>query len=85
MDTPNEQKTCQNSPKCPIYSGVLKGMTHTASAYRQLYCDAGSSGWNNCRRYQVKLRTGKCPENVLPNSFKSVEDIIKQYNLQVLS
>jgi len=59
-------------------------MTYTSNAYRQLYCDAGRKGWNNCRRFQVKLRTGKCPENILPNSLKSVEDIIKQYNLPVL-
>ena len=78
------EETCENSPKCPIYNGLLKGMTYTASAYRRTYCDAGSRGWNNCRRYQVKLRTGKCPENVLPNSLKNVEEIIAQYKLQVV-
>ena len=85
METLNPEKSCQNAAKCPIYSGVLKSMTHTASAYRQLYCDAGSTGWNNCRRFQVKMRTGKCPENILPNSLKSVDDIIKKYNLTLLS
>jgi hypothetical protein len=84
METLNPEKTCQSSPKCPIYSGVLKGMTYTASAYRQLYCDAGSTGWNKCRRFQVKMRTGKCPENILPNALKSVDEIIKQHGLTVL-
>jgi hypothetical protein len=85
METPSIEKTCKNSAKCPIYGGVLKGMNFTTSAYRQKYCDAGSAGWDQCRRYQVKERAGKCPENILPNSFKSVEEIIKQYNLQVPS
>jgi hypothetical protein len=33
----------------------------------------------------VKERTGKCPENILPNSLKTVEQIAQQYNLQLLS
>jgi hypothetical protein len=85
METPSMEKICKNSLKCPIYSGVLKDLTYTASAYKQLYCDAGDQGWGKCRRFQVKERTGKCPENLLPNALKTVEQIIEQYNLQPLS
>jgi hypothetical protein len=85
MENPNPAVSCKNSAKCPIYSGVLKGLDFTTSAYRQKYCDGGSTGWSQCRRYQVKERTGKCPENILPNSLKTVEQIIQQYNLPMLS
>jgi hypothetical protein len=85
MERSNEEKACKNSSKCPIYSGVLKGMNFTTAAYKEKYCDGGSDGWSRCRRYQVKERTGKCPENILPNSLKTVEDIIRQYNLQAPS
>ncbi len=84
METPKLEMICKNSAKCPIYSGVLKGMEFTTAAYKQKYCDAGGQGWNQCRRYQVKDRAGKCPENILPNSLKTVEQIMQQYNLQVL-
>ena len=85
MEDFNAEKTCKNSPKCPIYGGLLKGMSFTAAAYRQQYCDAGTEGWTRCRRYQVKERTGVCPENILPNSSKSVEEIARLYNLELTS
>ena len=85
MGNVSMEKTCQNYEKCPIYSGVLKDMSFTSGAYKQTYCDAGSQGWNQCKRYQVKARTGKCPPDLLPNSKKTVEEIAKQYGLQLLS
>jgi hypothetical protein len=81
MESVNLAKTCKGYEKCPIYNGILKGMTYTAAAYREQYCDAGPAGWNKCRRYQVKSITGKCPENLLPNSMKTAEEIIGQYSL----
>ncbi len=81
MDAPNMEKTCKNYQKCPIYSGVLKDLSFTSSAYKELYCDAGTPGWSRCRRYQVKELVGKVPEKLLPNSLKSADEIIKLYNL----
>lgn len=74
------ETTCKNYEKCPIYSGILKDKVTTAQGYRKQYCDAGEAGWNNCKRYQVKEKTGKCPPDLLPNSFKSVEDVIAAMN-----
>ena len=75
-------ETCKNYEKCPIYSGQLRGKFFTASAYRNKYCDAGSTGWTQCRRYQVKERTGTCPPGILPNALLSLEDIIRKMGLQ---
>lgn len=74
------ETTCKNYEKCPIYSGILKDKTTTAAGYRRQFCDAGQSGWTKCKRYQVKEATGTCPANLLPNSFKSLEDIIASMN-----
>ncbi len=72
-----EAAICPKTIKCPIFSGVLKG-TEFTETYKRLYCENGEKGRNNCRRYQVAEKVGKCPENVLPNSSKSVQDIIAQ-------
>jgi len=35
MSTMSTEKTCPNYEKCPIYTGVLKDMSFTSSAYKQ--------------------------------------------------
>jgi hypothetical protein len=70
------ETTCKNYEKCPIYSGILKDKATTAQGYKKQFCDAGEAGWSKCKRFLVKEATGKCPADLLPNSFKSVEDII---------
>lgn len=71
---------CKNYEKCPIYSGVLLGKDITAKGYKMQFCEAGEIGWSACKRYMVKERTGKCPPELLPNSFKDVERIIEEMN-----
>lgn len=68
--------TCKNFEKCPIYTGVLVGKETTAKSYRAQFCDAGEDGWMKCKRYLVKEKAGKCPPDLLPNSFKTVDEII---------
>ena len=71
-----ENNLCPNHVKCPIFNGVLKG-TEYSQTYRRLYCSAGESGRNNCRRYQVFKIIGYCPSNILPNSTKTAEEIVE--------
>lgn len=70
---------CPNYENCPIYNGILRGKTLTSKAYVQFFCD--SEEYTKCKRYQVKLATGVCPPNILPNSVLSVEEIIAEYDL----
>jgi hypothetical protein len=70
-----EVKICPKTMTCPIFSGVLKG-TEYVDVYKKLYCEAGEEGRNKCKRFQVSSIAGKCPPNLLPNSSKSVDDII---------
>ncbi|MEJ5264727.1 MAG: hypothetical protein WHT29_05375 [Bacteroidales bacterium] len=74
-------EVCEYYEKCPIYSGVLVDYAVTAANYRRLYCEAGESGWSTCKRYQVRKRVGKVPADLLPNSFKTVEEIIASMEL----
>ncbi len=67
---------CINFEKCPIYSGILVGKEITAKGYKKQFCEAGEDGWLKCKRYLVKERAGKCPPDLLPNSHKSVDEIV---------
>jgi hypothetical protein len=71
---------CKNYEKCPIYSGILKDKQISAASYKRQYCEAGEAGWNKCKRFLVKEKSGKCPPELLPNAFKSVDDIIASMN-----
>ena len=73
--------TCKNFEKCPIYSGILVGKEITSKGYKAKYCDAGEQGWGTCKRFQVKELTGKCPVDLLPNSFKDIAAIIKDMSM----
>ena len=68
-------QTCPNSVKCPIFNGVLKG-SGFSDTYKALYCENGETGRNKCKRFLIASKVGKCPEKVLPNSTKSVDEII---------
>ena len=70
-----ESTMCPKTEKCPIFNGVLKGTQYTET-YKKLYCLAGEAGRKTCRRYQVAEKVGICPPDILPNSSKSLEEII---------
>lgn len=74
------ENTCKSYEKYPIYSGLLMGKETTAKGYKKVFCEAGEMGWNKCKRFLVKEKTGKYPPNLLPNSFKTVDDIITSMN-----
>jgi hypothetical protein len=66
---------CPYWEKCPIFSGILKDRVFTTKSYLSLYCEAGEEGRGNCKRFQCRERFGRVPENLLPNSNKSIEEI----------
>lgn len=70
-----EANLCPKTPNCPIFSGILKG-TEFTEVYKRQYCEAGEEGRKRCRRFQVAKLVGKCPPNILPNSSKTVDEII---------
>jgi hypothetical protein len=71
---------CPSAEKCPIFTGALIRKEYTTKAYKSLYCNKGVEGRNNCRRWQCKQKYGKVPEDLLPNSFQTIEQIGRQNN-----
>jgi hypothetical protein len=71
---------CPSAEKCPIFNGMLKDKVVATKMYQTQYCEAGEEGRNKCRRWQSKERFGKVPPNLLPNSFKSLDDIARDNN-----
>jgi hypothetical protein len=76
-----EANVCPKTPKCPIFKGILKG-TEFTETYKRLYCEAGLEGRSRCRRFQVAEKAGVCPPDILPNSSKSVEEIVRKMKEQ---
>lgn len=73
--------TCPNSPKCPIFNGILAGKEYTAKVYRRKYCEGGEAAFKSCKRYMAKEKFGDCPPNLLPNSNMELDEIGAKYNL----
>lgn len=76
-----EPQICPKTEKCPIFNGILKG-TEFTETYKKLYCEAGVDGRNRCRRFQVATKVGVCPPDILPNSSKTVEQIVQSMKEQ---
>lgn len=72
-----DDNRCPKTIKCPIFSGVLKG-TNYSEVYKRLYCEAGAEGRNRCKRFQAASVMGIYPPNVLPNSTKTVDEIVAE-------
>lgn len=78
----NEIIICERSKKCPIYKGILKSNDILIGTYKELYCENTRDKIEKCRRYQVAKVLGYCPDNVLPNSNLSTEEIVNVAKMQ---
>ncbi len=73
-----DDKTCPKSEKCPIFIGGVLKRAQSERIYRSLYCSAGKANYEKCVRYIVSQKIGgPVPISILPNSTKSIEEIIK--------
>jgi hypothetical protein len=72
-----EDLLCPNTPKCPIFNGILSGTQYT-DTYKRLYCESGLASRQKCMRFNISQVMGSCPPNVLPNSTRSMEAIIAE-------
>ena len=73
--------TCKDCEQCPVYSGKLLDSKRSPEAYKAQFCEAGPNGWRACKRRMVLARTGTCPKMILPDSYLTVDEIIKEYSL----
>ena len=67
---------CPKSEKCPIFVGGVLQRKESESIYRALFYTADKEKYTTCKRYIVSNNTGlDVPTDILPNCFKSVEEI----------
>lgn len=79
METSN---TCPKFAKCPIYQKNVFKNEASGELYKNLYCNAGESRFKACKRYQVSEKVGMpAPENIMPNSSLTIEEIIAKMNV----
>lgn len=74
----DNDKICEKSAKCPIYSGILESNPVLVQTYKNLYCHNGKIGRDKCKRFQVAIRIGSCPQDVLPNCQLTIDEIVKR-------
>ncbi len=75
-----ENDVCKKLEKCPIFvKGVLVN-DFADLAYKNMYCLVPGK-YKTCKRYLAAQATGKpVPESIMPNSSKSLEEIIQIIN-----
>ncbi len=71
--------TCPKLEKCPIF---LKNIFHNelvGKTYKHLFCQSEDNNHFNCKRYLFSEKFKKsAPDNVLPNTTLSLEEIAKR-------
>lgn len=73
-----KQELCPKIEKCPLFTGVLLKRKGSEESYKNLYCKAGKEKWSACKRYITSEKVGKCPDWVLPNCTKSLDEIVSK-------
>jgi hypothetical protein len=68
---------CPKIEKCPIFQENVFSVENAAIAYKSLFCLAGEIKFKSCKRFIVSNKVGSCPSNIMPNSSKSIEEIIE--------
>ena len=72
-----DNNCCEYFSRCSIFNEILKGNDLLIDTYKNLYCNNGNIGKKRCVRYNVINEIGTCPSNILPNSSKNIEEIIR--------
>lgn len=45
------ENNCQHTKICPIYQGTKEVKTLDLNIYKNVFCNRGLKGWNNCEQY----------------------------------
>jgi len=74
---------CPKTEKCPIFIGGVLQRPESEEIYRKLYCKAGKDKYTTCKRYIVSnMTTKQIPNNVMPNCYKTIDEIINEMENQ---
>ena len=71
-------KHCPKIKECPIFQKKVLFSERLGETYRNLFCNVPEY-YSSCKRYIVSEKTGlKIPENIMPNSKLSIDEIINR-------
>ncbi|MGE4586635.1 MAG: hypothetical protein AB7D05_04765 [Mangrovibacterium sp.] len=62
----NLGRLCPLSKTCPVYRGKVKVENTSLLLVRNVFCNRGEKGWNNCKRYQLAHAGKNIPETATP-------------------
>ena len=68
-----KDEICQRAEKCPLFNGKILKRVASEDVYKKLYCN---SNWANCKRFQISSIAGKCPDSIMPNCSRSIDEIL---------
>jgi hypothetical protein len=60
------EAVCGYCKICPVYKGETQGFDAPLHIVRNVFCNRGSAGWNNCARYILYEKGEDVPGHVLP-------------------
>ena len=75
----NRNTICPKVEKCPIFQEGILMNKFTGESYKNIFCSRERH--KECKRFLASAKCDKpIPVAVLPNSFLSIEEIIKRVN-----
>lgn len=66
----NLGKLCKYAPECSVYQNDSSQLDKPVYLIRNVFCNRGARGWNNCKRYESYEKGDVVSENMTPNGIK---------------
>lgn len=62
----NSGRRCKYADKCPVFNNEIEGLKSPIHIIRNVFCNRGRKGWENCVRYQLEESNQEVPETATP-------------------
>ncbi len=59
-------KLCKYSSECPVYHNKNKSIGKPVFITRNVFCNRGFKGWNNCKRFVLLEEGQTVAESITP-------------------
>lgn len=60
------ERLCQYASDCPVYNDNNTRINKPVFIVRNVFCNRGTKGWGNCKRYVLLKKDETVDENVIP-------------------
>jgi len=62
----NLGRRCKYAGECPVYQNEIKTLGKPIYLIRNVFCNRGHKGWNNCKRYLALEQGQPVEEEMTP-------------------